>query len=363
MPIQTRGDEAIKYRTKMKNERGEAAWLAEQARKKRERRAVLRAQRNTEVRQEEKNPPNDDLFEKIYKAKQKIAKSNGKTIKEASVKQQYAKINNLCKKMTNKANCSDFDFLKDTDKVVKFINANWKTDNSRNSQIQAISSILIALPEYKKQYNFYSNLSTKNRININEQADKNELSDKEKANILPWNELKLIYKNPKITNRNRALLALYTLLPPRRTEEISLLTIMDSEVDLDDSFNYVIMNGTNPVKLVYLRYKTDKSYGKIKIPIPTKLKTILKAYISEYKLDNGDALFGTTAGRYYKNFSSEISKVFEKYTQKKITANLIRHSFITHYLSKKRSTADKKKIAMLMGHSIESQSAYDRIDL
>jgi integrase len=138
---------------------------------------------------------------------------------------------------------------------------------------------------------------------------------------------------------------------------------MDSERDLDNDFNYVIMNGKTPVKLVYLKYKTDKSYGKIKIPIPKQLQTILKAYISEYKLDNGDPLFGTNAGRYYKNFSSEISKVFEKYTQKKITANLIRHSFITRYLSKKRSTADKKKIAMLMGHSIESQSAYDRIDL
>ena len=53
---QTRGDEAIKYLTKMKSERGQA-WLNEQARKKREGRAVLRAERDESKQEEEKKQP------------------------------------------------------------------------------------------------------------------------------------------------------------------------------------------------------------------------------------------------------------------------------------------------------------------
>ena len=95
-----------------------------------------------------------------------------KTIKKESVAQQFKKITNLYKKIFGSVtDCNNLDFLKDTNKIISFINSNYKTDNSRNSQVQAIASILQVLPEYKNEYVFYSKYSTDKRKTINEIAD------------------------------------------------------------------------------------------------------------------------------------------------------------------------------------------------
>ncbi len=308
----------------------------------------------------------DDLLKQVFQAKSEYLASQNppKTIKKSSVSQQLTKVVNLYKKMTgSSADCTDFEFLRDTDKIINFINTNWKTPNSRNSQIQAISSILQALGGYDREYKFYSKYSTDKRKEINKTANENELTEKEAKNILPWNDIKDLYK--QVADKpNKALIALYTLMPPRRVEDISLLTIIDDEKANPSNLNYLVIDkNKKPLKIVYLRYKTDKTYGRQNIKIPAKLSSILQDYINTYAIKLGNPLFPTANNGYYKNFSEIVSNTFKKYTGKGITANLLRHSFISDFLSKKRTIAKKKEIAWLMGHNINSQGQYDRIDL
>ena len=82
--------------------------------------------------------------------------------------------------------CNNLDFLKNTKKVIDFINKHYKTATSRNSQVQAIASILQVLPEYKDEYTFYSKFSTKERQKITKKAEDNLITDKESPNILAW---------------------------------------------------------------------------------------------------------------------------------------------------------------------------------
>ena len=153
-----------------------------------------------EQKEEKEQKTQDDacetLFEKVYQAKVKYYDNMliPKTIKKDSVAQQFKKITNLYKKMFQSSiDCNNLDFLKNTKKVIDFINKHYKTANSRNSQVQAIASILQVLPEYKDEYMFYSKFSTDERQKITKEAEKNLTTAKESENILAWGDLKNLH--------------------------------------------------------------------------------------------------------------------------------------------------------------------------
>ena len=402
-----------KYRSKLRATLGDEAYKALEAKKRRERRAKLRAKKNkvekakvihteeykdelketiTTLKEEVAKPklplPEvrvlikekaqiakvrgaencEDLLEQVYKAKLEYNSSldNPKKISKKTVAQQLTKVVNLRKYMLGgEKDCSDFDFLKDTDKVIDFINTStrWKTANSKNSQLQAISSIIVALDGFDPYYNIYSKASTKGRKEINAKAGDNLTTEKEKENILPWSDLKDLTKK-KMNATDRALIGIYTLLPPRRVEDVSLLTLTDTDKNLSNTLNYIrLTKKGEPLELIYLRYKTDKTYGRVNVDIPDDLAEIFKKQIKAKDLKTGDPLFPNQKGTYYKGFSALISATFKKYTKKAVSANLIRHSYISDFPSVPRSTNAKKLIAEQMGHSIAMQSGYDRLDL
>ena len=310
-----------------------------------------------------KTKPKNPIFEEIYQAKAKIASDQGKTILRSSVDQQVKKIINLKKKMQDDG--EEFDFLKDTKKVIKFIekSKNWKTPNSVSSIIQAIASITKALPDFDKTYTIYSKYSVKLRNATTKQDDENLSSEKEKESAVPWETLKSLHKTKNLSLRNKAIVAFYTLLPPRRLDPGYLKIVYGDEYPDDEKYNYLVINGDKST-LIYDNYKTSKYYGTQSIAVPAALLKILKAYIKDEGLKEGDALFGKPDGSVYAKFFPVLSQAFKAaYPEKPITVNILRHSKITDFLTKKtRSTAEKKKMATLMGHSPDLQQKYLRLD-
>lgn len=306
----------------------------------------------------------DDLLEQVYKAKSLFLKKSGKkAIKKSSVSQQLKKITNIYKKMTGKeSDCTDFAWLRDTDKVVKHVNKHFKTDDSRAGQIQAIASIIVALEGYEDEYAFYSQYSSKERTRIKKKGKKNKLNEKERKNYIPWDEFKRIISKVK-NKRDKALIGLYTLLPPRRVEDISILRLWTTDEDNDKkNFNYLEIDSKNKfAQLEYNKYKTAKTYGTIEIPLPKHLRLILMDYIMDAGLRHGDFLFPSRSGLPYKNFSSIITKTFKPYTKKKVNVNMIRHSYISNYLSTARAEEEREHIALQMGHSLQTQGTYLRL--
>ena len=88
---------------------------------------------------------------------------------------------------------------------------------------------------------------------------------------------------------------------------------------------------------------------------------MLKPYIKDKK--PGDPVFNTKNNKHIKNFSEFVNNIFKKQTGKNISVNLIRHAFISDYLKKNKSLADRKAISDKMAHSVAVQSFYNRIDL
>jgi len=296
----------------------------------------------------------EKLLDEIYEIKKKYLASLSppKKIKKQSTIQQFARVMNIYKFMNgdDKSKCNNLDWLEDTSSILKFIDERYKTIASRNTHISSIASILFGLPRYNDEYMFYSNLATNNTKKIKEATGNNLLTAAEEKNMVNWSLIKQTFSSIK-NIRDKALVALYVLIPPRRLD-YGLMKVGNGD---NINFNYYT-SGT----MIFNKYKTDKTYGKQVIKIPIELKTIIDSYISEYKLKDGDLLFSSKNGEPYKNFTPFINKVFKTYVGKNISVNVLRHSFISDYLKTTRSVNDMKNIANLMAHSSSEQKFYFR---
>ena len=304
------------------------------------------------------------FIEKIFLEKQKYYSklSPPRTIKKSSVVQQFNRVSNMYKNMFKVSmNCSDLEWLRDTDRVVGFVNGYFRSPNSRVSNISAIASILQVMPEYEAEYEVYSKLLLEEKREILKNAEENKTTPKEQKNILSWDKLKDLYKNENMSPEHRALIALYTLIPPRRIQDMQLLTITNTEVNNNPNLNYIVVKRGIPTKLIFNEYKTRQTYGVQSFDMTKDLANALKPYIRDKKV--GDPIFPNKDNKYIKNFSEYLTSIFKKYTGKNISVNLIRHAFVSDYLKKNTSIAEKKEISNKMSHSITSQGFYNRIDL
>ena len=367
---QSRIEEGRSYRERKKNSMGEDEYRAEETRKRRERRnrnkipipspppVSFEIKEPEEIKQPEQ--ANEITLDAIYDAKLSMAQLKGHTIKRNSVETTLNRVKRLHKLMYGD-DMTNFDWTKDTSKVSEFILSSdkWKSEETRIQQFQSLASILIVLRSFTSTYKFYSEQSVSMRQTKDSIDDQNLLTKREQANFLPWAKIKKIKPD---NVHDEALIGLYTLLPPRRLE-YRIMKLTTSEEDLDNKFNYLLLNGRNkPVKVIFLNYKTSSKFGKQEFPLTRALSSKLKAYINEAGLNDGDFLFGKSKTEAYKSFSSYVTKVFKKYTGKSLSVNLLRHSFISWYLKKTHSLAEQKVVANEMGHSVMMQLKYNRLD-
>ena len=307
----------------------------------------------------------DAVFEAVYLARLNLIP----TLKKDKFKKlQWAGVINLYKKMFNRKDydCSNMNWLKETTKIIKYIKTTYTNKNTQITKFSNIAAILSVLDGFEDEYKLFSTISTTERTEQNKQDDLNLTTEKERPNMLKWSELKNLYKDRSLDLKTRSLIGLYTVIPPRRTELGGLLTISYNETDLNPNLNYLIIDETTktPKKIIMLKYKTFSTYGKYEIKLTNKTYiSILKKYITDRGLIAGNPVFGTGEGRYYRNFSLIISDYFKRATKKNISVNILRHSYISDFLSKPRSVAEKKELARQMGHTSTVQELYNRMDL
>lgn len=242
------------------------------------------------------------------------------------------------------------------------------------------------------------------RILINEEYDKNELSEREKRNYIPWDIILKIYEDirtkiqtteNKKLHENYLLLSLYIIHPPRRCDYQNMYL---SNIDITQYKNRIITTNTlysnewfkleKSIKQTRLKndkenttnqnhyiknndscyfifddYKTFKFYGRQIIEVKTELNNIIKNYITLFNLKIGDKLLNLS----YSNYTKRIMLLFDSYVNRKPSIDLLRHSFINNLLKKYQikygftesaSIGERKEISLLMAHSITTQSIY-----
>lgn len=163
--------------------------------------------------------------------------------------------------------------------------------------------------------------------------------------------------------QNYVILALLggMFILPRRSKDFVDFKIRDIDYDTD---NYISKDQKN---LVFNSYKTAKAYGTQKIKLPTKLKNILKKWISinpsTYLLidSNGMPLGGP--GAKSANGSVKLNQRLEKIFLRKAGVNMLRHSTLTEKYgeqmkAEKEKNKEIEKTMQQMGSSKEMLTTY-----
>jgi len=270
-----------------------------------------------------------------------------------------------------------FQFVNNTDEIINAVNQKYNKLSSKSSIYRSFAAITGRICELEIPYKIFSNLNFSLKNIELKNIEENTLSEIQKKSWLSWD--KILELTPAIdvmSIGDQLLYAIYTEICPRRVEDYYLLAIyiettpmliLDS---IPSDGNYLIVDASNvPIAMSISIYKTSKTYGSYRFFLEknSKLFNLFQSYISHGPA-HGDFLFSTrdlqSIGE--TSFSKKIGDLFEKATLQifgnklRITANILRHSFISNIFEKNlyKTVAQRKKLALEMGHSLKAQFCY-----
>lgn len=285
---------------------------------------------------------------------EKRIRTNKPNISPSSVRTYGSIVLNLAKKM-------DVDpkvFLSSPAKVLTFLK-----DVPPNLRKTTLASLVVyvgdndkggsvALQKYRQQM--------MDDIHTYSDNQKNQTrTEKETANWIDWTDVVKTYKQysneysrllkkatlnkyEKQRLNDLVLLAVYTLIPPRRSEDYCQFKLKNIDKNTD---NY--MDGK---VFVFNTYKTAKKYGEQKVRIPLKLYSLVKQ-LSE-RDDWGDYLIQDTRGG--KLTPSKLAIALNKIFGKNISSSMLRKSFLSNKYKNVPALKEMMATAESMGHSFES---------
>jgi hypothetical protein len=277
-------------------------------------------------------------------------------------KAQYeSKIDRLRKAM--QVETAGLEFLKKTMKVIAHIESSEGSLNTKKALYIAIVSLLKLTTGYERALKIYREKQLEYNTKQTEIYEKQELSETEKEKFLPWNQI-LIARN-KVeaavnddwkTYMDYILICLYTYLPPARLDYGALRIVSDSK---DALLGNYYVNSNNP-EIILTEYKTYRKYGAQHIKIPKELGEVIAHYIElfepEYLIHGKDGKEISDV-----DLNKNLTRIFEKFTGKKISVNILRHSYVSHMRAGEMPVKQSADLAKSMMHSINMDSLYRKI--
>lgn len=275
-----------------------------------------------------------------------------KNIKDSSIKLYLSNL----KRLNNNNNIKTLTFLKNSKKVLDFINN--KSENTKRTYLISICTVLNLDPKYKKNYDEYYKLLKESNGLLKNNTTKTE---KQEENWMEQDEITTIYKNlesevekfrtKKKLNEseynimlNYVILSLYTLIPPRRSLDYIKMMIGS---DTDKNFNYLNINDS---KFIFNNFKTAGTYKTQIIDIPDDLMSVIKLYLIKRKGTKNNIPFLVNFKGDPLTTSSQMTRILNKIFNKKVSVSMLRAQFLTD----KYKNINKEKIsdAVAMGTSV-----------
>lgn len=267
------------------------------------------------------------------------------------------------------------DTFQDSEQIMKLLLNVYKKDTTMNF----ISAILWKLKESPSEitqrtatlYHEQAKL-IKSEIEREKIGKEFELTEKEKKSFMLWENIQEIYSNMAQTldrtNYNSfmdfVILSLYVLHPPVRADYAQMRVFIDDTHITDDiKDNYCVLQD-NP-RFVFQIYKTAKHKGTTVIPIDDELHSILLDWMEVNTSDYLLASYFPSRNK-YKPFSDStlckrITAIFIQHSQKPVTINTLRHSFISFMSRHDQEYNIKHDNAKKMMHSVEMADKYRRM--
>ena len=272
-----------------------------------------------------------------------------------------------------------------------------KTDFKKPYQINLLSSMIVAMSSYIENIpNEIIEIKLKDyrkyQMEIREELDKGKyaqtkspneetnwtsyksLHDATKTNFKAINKIikradEIDMKDAKLV-MNWVISMLYagsTQNPPMRLDYNNMIIISKEDYAKEhlEKQNYLVVHSNRTKYFVFAEYKTFKTYGKKSIKLAPGLNRMINKWMqvkNKIRGINSNYLLFNNKGNPVNESSMSIymSDAFAP-TGKHITANLIRHIFISDIVNKLALT-DRKKISDQMCHSLEMSLCYEKND-
>ena len=323
------------------------------------------------------------ILEKYEKKKKKInIKKNNTNLKNTTIENYITKIKyihyDICNKKINIKKISNILLntynIKDIEYVIKNFNylENKKLITylyNKYENINTIKSYLIPFTvlcskiDYYNENNVHKNLIEHiEKINktYEKERDNNSINIEDKNKLIINYDKEELQKHLETLNNieEQLIFALYTFIPPRRLEYSNMI-IEENDINLDNKYNYIIIDNNNPIKLVFNNYKTNKVFGKQILYVDDDIKNLINEHILINNKKKNDLLFNYKSN----NFGKKLTNIFKKVYSENITVRWLRISY-TSYIRKQNLTNNELKIiSEKMAHSLETNSKYNKIKM
>jgi len=234
-------------------------------------------------------------------------------------------------------------------------------------------TILSALLVVSDNCDIYRNLMIKDTREYNDKMKEHFKTDSQEDNWVSQDEIKTIYDNYEkkaiplfrkkdITKKDIQFIQQYIILcltsgiyiPPRRSLDWVDMKWKDYDRENDNYYD--------KRSFVFNKYKTSKFYKQQKIEVPFLLRRILNKWLTTFTPKIDYILYDSNDNKLNSvKFTQRLNSIFGK---KKVSVNMLRHSFITDkYLNKNFSSLkDMNETAAKMGHSVLQHLEYIKKD-
>lgn len=301
-----------------------------------------------------------------------LAKTLLKKYKASSIKAFSINIKRLLKELFNRK-IYDPKYLYNTKKVKDYILALPKLSIQKNMTASILAFLKADLDTPQEVLNQYQALF-KSLVKQAESAFKYKPpSQTEEENWIPYSKVQQLQKRYKeITSKfdfsanftyhqkqqyqKYLVLSLYTYIPPLRGEEYTNAIIVSvSSPKLYDCLTKATKKNIMDIKhhkFVSAFYKTSSTYGTRIIDVPNPLVKIVRTWFQITGNQNLLLNLQTNQPFTQQAFTAFLNRIFEP---NRISTSMLRKIYISNKLKTLRDPAKRKKLAHIMGHSLETQ--------
>jgi hypothetical protein len=300
-------------------------------------------------------------------------------VKESTIKQYYFHLEKLKKSLPEEYELDGWDFLRDIEKIQNAVSQNVYT--SQRNTFNSVIVLLLAL-NHDKRYDEVIKTYTEMRDKYNQQYVKEKtegkMSEKQESNFATpeeilkmLSEMETIIKTEKIksktdiSNSDRELLTTFTLFHlllkcPTRNDMAGMILTTPNEFkkihdDIRHNTNYLIKR-KDGFQIELNEYKTDKTYGRVLIPIPKEVVKVLRMFIKTTDKRTGDVLFTSSINKPLSRngISQLLLKTSKKYMDKAVSTTMMRKCVASDKFSEKNK--EQEELAKICCHDINTQN-------
>lgn len=296
---------------------------------------------------------------------EKIIKENRPNISLSSIKTYLSNIRSISKAINQPINSIE-DIVKHSEEIFKFLST-----QKLNVRKTKLSAFIVVLDKGKENSDDINKILIKYRRQITEDGEtydkkenKQELSESQKDNFIPWNEVMKVYNDLKTEAepllklqrltlnqfkklQSYILLSLYVLIPPRRSLDYADFKIRNiKEGAGGDNYMSIKKSGRKKIPVfVFNRYKNSGRLGPQEIEIPIPLRNLILKWIDKNPYD-----YLIVNGKGNSVTQSKINDTLNDIFGKRIGSSMLRHIYLTHRYGKV-DLQDLKNTTEAMGSS------------